>query len=280
MTSVRGAGAPMAMLKRVTTAVVFIPLFAWLVVRGPDWLYTAFVVALSALAQWELSRLFERAGQPVYTRLGLVLGMALTASFAAPTPTIVPALPVVVLCVAVGALLAAPLASAGPLATEPVALTLLGLMYVSWFLGHALPLRGLPAGAALVLFLVGVTWLGESAAYLVGSAVGRHKLAPTISPNKTIEGALAQLVASLLGALGLAAWLLPQWPAPRALGAGAVLGVLGQVGDLAESAMKRSVGVKDTGGLVPGHGGLLDRMDSLLFNAPAFYYYVRLGGGA
>jgi phosphatidate cytidylyltransferase len=178
------------------------------------------------------------------------------------------------------ALLSAPVWTGGPLATEPIALTLLAVLYIGWFLGHALLLHRLGNGDALVLVLVGVTWVGETMAYLVGSTLGRHRLAPAISPKKTIEGAVAQLICSVAAAVLLGAWLLPSWTPARAGLAGALLGVTGQLGDLAESAIKRSVGVKDTGGLIPGHGGVLDRIDGLLFNVPALYYYVRLGAAA
>jgi phosphatidate cytidylyltransferase len=151
-------------------------------------------------------------------------------------------------------------------------------VYVGWFLGHALALYRRPDGGGLVLFLVAVTWIGESAAYVVGSVLGRHKLAPLVSPNKTLEGALAQLAASVAAAAVFGEWLLPDWSLARALPAGVILGVVGQLGDLAESAIKRSAGVKDASGLIPGHGGVLDRVDGLLFNSPALYYYVVLGG--
>jgi phosphatidate cytidylyltransferase len=94
-----------------------------------------------------------------------------------------------------------------------------------------------------------------------------------------VEGALGQLVASTVAAAVLGAWLLPQWPAGATLIAGAVLGVIGQIGDLAESVIKRSLGAKDTGGLMPGHGGVLDRLDGLLFNAPALFYCASWIGG-
>jgi phosphatidate cytidylyltransferase len=159
-----------------------------------------------------------------------------------------------------------------------VANTLLGLIYVGWLLGYAVWLHASLNGAALVLFLVGVTWAGESAAYAVGSAIGRHRLAPRISPGKTVEGALAQFGTSVGAALVLAPWLLPECAPARAAVAGALIGSLGQIGDLAESVMKRSAGVKDASDLIPGHGGLLDRIDSLLFTAPAFYYYSAFVG--
>jgi phosphatidate cytidylyltransferase len=162
---------------------------------------------------------------------------------------------------------------------ERAANTLLAVMYVGWLLGFGILLHHTsPLGDELVLFVVGVTWVGETAAYLVGSTLGRHKLAPIVSPRKTVEGALAQVVASMLTGAALAGWLLPACGPGVGVGAGALLGVVGQFGDLAESAVKRSAGTKDTGGLIPGHGGVLDRIDSLLFNFPAFYYFSLLAG--
>jgi phosphatidate cytidylyltransferase len=99
-----------------------------------------------------------------------------------------------------------------------------------------------------------------------------------ISPRKTLEGGAAQVVASLLAGAVLGAWLLPDCGVPIAVLAGGLLGVIGQLGDLVESVFKRSVGTKDTGALIPGHGGVLDRLDSLLFNLPAFYYISMLAG--
>jgi phosphatidate cytidylyltransferase len=112
---------------------------------------------------------------------------------------------------------------------------------------------------------------------VVGTLIGRHKLAPGISPGKTVEGALAQFAASVLAALTAGGWLFPGLQFRDALVVGVLLGVLGQVGDLVESALKRSVGTKDTGQVIPGHGGILDRIDGLLFNAPALFYYVTYG---
>jgi phosphatidate cytidylyltransferase len=272
-------GTALGALKRVASAVVGIPLFVWMVSWGPAWLFALFVTVVGAAAAWELHRMLAQAGRPTYGRLGVAATIVLTASFAVPASRVLPALPMLVLSLALAVLLSAPLWARGPLATEPMALTLLAVMYVGWLLGHTLLLYRLPDGADLVLLLVGVTWIGESVAYLVGSAVGRHKLAPVISPNKTVEGGVAQLVASVAGSLVLGAWL-ADWPAGRSAAVGALLGVVGQVGDLAESAMKRIVGVKDAGNLIPGHGGVLDRVDGLLFNAPALYYCAVLGASA
>jgi phosphatidate cytidylyltransferase len=161
---------------------------------------------------------------------------------------------------------------------EPAAVTIFALTYVAWLLGHALLLQAFRHGGGLIVFLVGVTWAGETAAYAIGSTLGRHKLAPRISPRKTTEGSVAQVVGSSVAAAALAAWLVPSWTLAQTLGAGVMLGVLGQVGDLAESVIKRSVGAKDASTLIPGHGGVLDRLDGLLFNTPALVYYVKLIG--
>jgi phosphatidate cytidylyltransferase len=258
--------------KRVATSAVLIPLFVWAVLGASPWLFRAIVVAAAAAASWELLTMFEHAGRAVYRTLGVVLAAAVTASF------LVPGAPVVVLAAATGITLSAPVWTRRMPVGEPVPMTLLAPTYVAWLLGHALFLQRMPEGPALILFLVGVTWAGESAAYVFGSLVGRHKLAPLISPGKTVEGSIAQVVISAAAALPLAMWLLPAWTLGQTVLAGVLLGIVGQVGDLSESAIKRGVGAKDASTLIPGHGGLLDRLDGLLFNTPVFFYYARLLG--
>jgi phosphatidate cytidylyltransferase len=265
-------------VKRLASTVILVPLFVWIVTRGPAWVFVLVVAVVAGIAAWELTRVFERAGVSTYRRLGPAAVVAVTASFALPGDA--PPAAITVLTLTVAGLLTAATWRRGPLSIEPTATTLFAVLYVGWLLGHALLLYRLAGGGALILVLVGTTWLGESAAWVVGSTIGRHRLAPTISPHKTVEGAVAQVVASLLGGLALGAWLVPEWSVLRAGGAGLVLGVIGQIGDLAESVIKRSAGVKDTGHLIPGHGGMLDRIDGLLFNAPALYYYAVLGGVA
>jgi len=265
--------------KRVASSIVLIPVFVWITTGAGAWVFQLLVVAASAVACRELARMFQRTGRPIGTWLTVGVGAALTASFATslytapdgsgrwmPTPELA-------LLVGVGVICSAPLWSAGRPLVESTANTLFGAVYVGWLLGYAIWLQGRAGGPQLVLFLVGVTWAGESAAYLVGSSIGRHRLAPILSPRKTVEGAIAQVIISVPAAMALGYWLLPACGLMGAAGAGAVLGVIGQVGDLAESAIKRSIGTKDTADLIPGHGGMLDRIDSLLFNAPALYLY-------
>jgi len=265
-------------LKRLASALVLLPAFLLIVVKAPSWMFNALVVVASVGALWELVRLFEQAGRPIDRGLAIVAGAAVTASFAAARLMDPLALPVFTLLIAVVAVLAAPVWRGTPDVTRS-ANTLLAITYVGWLLGFGILLHHTsPLGDELVLYVVGVTWIGETAAYFAGSTLGRHRLAPVISPKKTIEGALAQLVASIATGAAVGAWLLPGCGWTLWLGAGALLGVIGQFGDLAESAIKRSVGTKDTGALIPGHGGVLDRIDSLLFNLPAFYYFSRLAG--
>ena len=260
-----------ALVRRLLSTLVLLPLFVWMVIDGPMWLFGAAMVLVGALGQWEFTGMFERAGVRTLRLIGLVGGSVLTASFALPISERVTFTAVLLAICAIGFLRAE---VAGRAAWEPVVVTLFGVCYVNWLLGYTFWLRDLEHGVEWILLLVSVTWLGETAAYVVGSTLGRHKLAPSISPRKTIEGAAAQLVMSGLAALGARAWFFPALSLQGALFVGLLLGVVGQAGDLIESAIKRSVGTKDTGRLIPGHGGMLDRMDSLLVNTPVLFYYA------
>ena len=260
-----------ALVRRLLSTLVLLPLFVWMVIDGPMWLFGAAMVLVGALGQWEFTGMFERAGVRTLRLIGLVGGSVLTASFALPISERMTFTAVLLAICAIGFLRAE---AAGRAAWEPVAVTLFGVCYVNWLLGYTFWLRDLEHGVEWILLLVSVTWLGETAAYVVGSTLGRHKLAPSISPRKTIEGAAAQLVMSELAALGARAWFFPALSPESAIVVGLLLGVVGQAGDLIESAIKRSVGTKDTGRLIPGHGGMLDRVDSLLVNTPVLFYYA------
>jgi phosphatidate cytidylyltransferase len=268
----RGAGVSSVVVKRVLSAAVLIPAVVWVVAGAPPRVFQAVAVALSAAAAWEFCRLFQRAGRAVRPPLAALCCAGVTASFA------VPGAAVPTLAAATAILLASTLWGSGPPSSDAIAIGAASLCYVGVLMGHALLLQQRPDGPALLLFLLAVTWAGETAAYAVGSLVGRHRLAPRISPGKTIEGAAAQVLASIAAAWVLG-WLVPGWSGPAVAAAGLMLGCVGQVGDLAESMIKRSVGAKDAGSLIPGHGGLLDRIDGLLFNTPALFYYAGLLGG-
>src|ERR1700730_2003717 len=147
-----------------------------------------------------------------------------------------------------------------------------GLILVAFPLSYTIRLHGLPSqGPLLLLFALVITWVGDTAAYFVGRAIGRHPLAPHLSPKKTWEGTVASFVGSLLVGIAFRRWL--SAPLPHLLAMAGAGNIAGQVGDLLESAYKRSAGVKDSGCLLPGHGGILDRIDALILAIPVVWYY-------
>ena len=157
---------------------------------------------------------------------------------------------------------------------QDAALLLMGVLYVSLLLSHLMLLRGLPHGVQWIFLLLVIVMAGDSAAYYVGSSFGRTKLYPIVSPNKSVEGSIGGLLGSIVGALLAKAGFFPALTVVDCVATALLLGVLGQLGDLFESLLKRSCGVKDSGTIIPGHGGILDRLDSILFAAPAAFYYA------
>ncbi len=152
----------------------------------------------------------------------------------------------------------------------------MGLIYLPLLLGHLVLLRQLPDGRGWVFLVLFAVMACDSLAYFVGSSFGKHKLYPAVSPKKSIEGGLGGLVGSCLGVWLAKVLFLPALGAEHVILVGLLIGVIGQVGDLFESLLKRACGVKDSGGIFPGHGGILDRLDSLLFAFPLAYYLARV----
>jgi phosphatidate cytidylyltransferase len=151
-----------------------------------------------------------------------------------------------------------------------------GIFYVAVLLSYLLPINAHPQGANLILFLLFVTWAGDSGAYFIGSSIGKRPLAPSISPKKTVEGAVGSVVSSVLAALLCQTLLLNTFDITSCAVMGLGINIFNQFGDLAESMIKRAYKVKDSGNIIPGHGGMLDRIDSLLFAVPFLYYYLKV----
>ncbi len=152
--------------------------------------------------------------------------------------------------------------------------TLAGIIYIGWMLSHFIPLRALDDGREWVLFLLFATFATDTAAFFCGRTWGRRLLAPVISPGKTWEGAIGGLLAAIAASLILATILslpIPYW---QVIILGGLIGIFAQLGDLSESLLKRSAGVKESGTLIPGHGGILDRLDSIVFTVVIVYYYA------
>jgi len=152
-----------------------------------------------------------------------------------------------------------------------------GLVYLVVFPSFVPKVHDLPHGPFLLLFLIGVVWLGDIGAYYGGKTLGKHKLSPTISPGKTLEGSIAGLVSCAVWATLYGNWALPQLPTWKLVLIAVLSSAVAQAGDLMESLMKRAYSVKDSGGLIPGHGGVFDRFDSLILVAPFFYLLLRMG---
>jgi len=153
-----------------------------------------------------------------------------------------------------------------------ISATLFGILYVSWFFSFLIKIRYLPGGIGILSTVLLITKMGDIGAYLVGSRFGKVPLMPHISPKKTVEGAVGGLIFSVLG--GLAGNIFLNINVLHMIAIGVAMGVLGQLGDLSESLMKRDCQVKDSGNIFPGMGGILDAIDSLLFTAPVFYFYM------
>jgi phosphatidate cytidylyltransferase len=271
-------------MKRILTAAVMIPFVLVIVFLGSGWhgpiVFSVGVAALAMLAGWEFMGMAERGGaKPPRAVIIVALAALFAVNYEWPSHT---AAFFGVLCLALLVYCTFSRPMEKVLADSTA--TVFCLFYVGFTLTSLPNLRGQFAnGESLVAFLLFVVWAGDIAALYVGKAWGRHKLAPTLSPNKTWEGALGSMagslavvallvgLAELLQAHNIAALAYPErlwyW-----LALAAVVNVAAQVGDLAESGLKRSAGVKDSGSLLPGHGGVLDRIDALLIAAPVLWY--------
>ena len=283
-----------ATLPRVLTAAVLIPAVVAAVWWGPTGLIAALTGLVTLLALLEFFALGARAGLYGYRiwtcvcALALLLGQwsateaeswsvgrSLTLTrVTGPPPSVL--LPLVLVVFVLGAAGIA-LSSRRPLVEVLPALGIsaAGLLFVALPLSFLVRLHGAGRqGPKLLLFVLVLVWIGDTLAYFVGRWAGRLLMAPQLSPKKTWEGAAANLLGSLGVALVFARWISIE---PRHLVVMAALGnISGQVGDLLESAYKRSAGVKDSGGLLPGHGGVLDRVDALILAAPVVWYYFVL----
>lgn len=272
-------------MKRILTALVLIPVVLVIVFLGKPWMVTAFAALLASLAAWEfLSLAALGAAKPprvavVVAIVVLFAGRPLTDYLGDPDQT-----PAILGILSLGLLVYCTFLSPVERVLPDAALSVFCLVYVGFTLLALPALREQANGPSLVTFLLCVVWAGDIVALYVGRTLGRHKLAPRLSPNKTWEGAAGSLVGSLLAAGGLLALehlLAVRFESARLsfpeetwywLLLAVVVNVAAQVGDLAESALKRSVGAKDSGTLLPGHGGVLDRIDALLLAAPVLWY--------
>jgi phosphatidate cytidylyltransferase len=267
-------------MKRILTAVVVLPfLIASILISYLWWVFVLLAAAAIVLGLWEFYLLARRLKLKPDVAVGFLAGAALItiAVQRDPATTLVFSQFVIILAT-VATLIAATLRrTAFDQMIAASGATILGVLYVPFLGSHLISIRtGFDPilSAHLLAFFFLVLMGGDAGAYYTGRAIGKRKLAPSISPGKTWEGA----VGGLLAALGMAVlahfWFFRELPLKYILPLAAVMTVVGIFGDLAESALKRGAGAKDAANLLPGHGGILDRLDSLLFNAPLLYYFA------
>jgi len=265
---------------RLLSAVVFLPLLVWLANVGGIW-FALLVTLEVTIGLLEFYRLMMERGMRPSPRLGILFGLVLCGlSFAgtsSQTNLLFTAGLLIVFCAEL-------LRSEGERGMEPMAVTLFGVLYVGWLSVHLVFLRELPKalgqpyaqGASYVLLAFFLTWSCDTAAYGFGRWLGKNRLMADVSPKKSVECAIGGLVMSLVAAHVARLWFAPYLNGFHATVLGLAVGVFAQVGDLAESLLKRMSGAKDASTLIPGHGGVLDRFDSLYFTAPLLYYYLKM----
>lgn len=255
---------------RVVTVLPLIPIILWMMFAGPSWLWPSFVLVAIAIGGYELMAM------KVPSSRGLRAWGSLTSALFGYTILFVDdaaALYGVILLVILGSM-AWSLLQEDPLHNASVRIGwLLGTpVYVGGTLSAVALVRDFDPTGAWVLLTMVLAWGSDTAAYFVGRKYGKTKLAPRISPKKTLEGSAGGLAASVIGAM-IMSFFLPGITPLDAIALGVLAGAAGQAGDLLMSVLKRSSGVKDSGGILPGHGGILDRVDALAFTAPATWAY-------
>jgi len=258
--------------KKARTGLLVVPPLILLIALGPP----AVLILLVLLATFFGLREFYTLALPqskeierfISIGLGLILSLVVTYGDATMASTFV------VLLILMLSLLFMGTSENLSSTISRIGTTFFGMFYIGFLLSHVSLIRNAPDGKRWVLFLIATVWAGDISAYVSGSLWGRHKLYPKISPKKTYEGLAGAVVGSILMALAFGSFFVPYLAKGGALFLGIGLGMLGQLGDFTESMLKRSAQVKDSGSLIPGHGGMLDRLDSFLFSAPFLHYSI------
>lgn len=257
--------------QRVAVGVVAVPIIFFLCMAGGLYFFS-FIAIVSAVALREFYGLAEAKGAKPLVTLGIVGGFFINLSFFLPVASHPPPFAIVLLLIVIVFSVRELFHDEGS-ALLNLSTTLLGVLYISLFLGTLIGLRELLGGYA-VMSVFAIIWICDSAAFHVGSALGKHKLFPRVSPQKSWEGAAAGLIFAIVSALAAKYLVLGFLSVASAVIIGTIVGTIGQLGDLVESLMKRDAGVKDSSTLIPGHGGAFDRFDSMLLVAPCVYLYV------
>ena len=264
-------------MARIISAIILIPLAILAVIYIPPFLFLIAIGVIGTICMYEYFGLIKAMGikaQPLFACL--VFWILLIAMYQQRFLS-----SILFMLVLLAAFISSMWRVRQPIRERAWALMaeLLGIFYFALFLYPAVSIRfdfGNKIGLQWILLLLIVTWTGDSAALAAGKTLGKHKLAPLLSPKKTYEGAVAGWLAGIGFAAAAQYFLFSELPMQHVLISSALLGIVGQLGDLAESMLKRAADIKDSSHIIPGHGGVLDRMDSLLFAFPVLYFYLTL----
>jgi phosphatidate cytidylyltransferase len=258
---------------RLLTAAVVVPLILLLLYRGPAWGLYLLILPATLIGTYELLAMTHQ-GDRVSQGVGLALAAAVCsalyfgedARYPLTVVAVVPVLGPVVTLARLGDIKTAGL--------RAITMSMAPLFVAAPLTWLAVVRRDVRDGASYVVMTLMFAWFSDTGGYFAGRFLGKHKLYEAVSPKKTIEGAFGGLAGSVIGALLAHFWFLPRIPLAHAIPLALVAGALGQAGDLGESLVKRSMGVKDSGAIVPGHGGILDRIDALLLTSTVVYLYT------
>ena len=259
--------------QRILTALIALPLLVLGIAYASHGLFAGLVFVVCALALHEFYHMAQPDGGRLESSLAVVAGVCCCAGlvYAKTGPAVLISIVAPLMFLALVSLFRFRTIQS---ASTELAFGMLGILYVPVLLSHAIFLRELPAGRAWIFLVLLVVMASDTMAYFVGMKLGKHRLYEAVSPNKTIEGALGGLAGAVLGAALSKLWFFQTLQLVDVVVLGVLVGVFSQLGDLVESLLKRSFGVKDSGNMIPGHGGLLDRLDSLLFAFPVAFYYA------
>jgi phosphatidate cytidylyltransferase len=264
--------------KRWISGLILAPILIVFILYAPFWLFLSFILLLILIGLGEYCALLRPEISRQEKRMSLVLGgLFVFFLHAQESRWIGAGLMLIFFLLSIRALVQK---KHFALRLEEAGKHFLGFLYIPFLLSHFIWMLQMANGRVWILFTLVMVDFGDTTAFYVGRAWGRNKMAPYLSPGKTIEGGLGAVGGSAAGALFFHFLFLPQLSLSHALVLGSLGGLIGQLGDLWESLLKRSARVKDSGTLIPGHGGLLDRIDSVLFAGPLVYYYVWLAGPA
>jgi phosphatidate cytidylyltransferase len=258
-------------LKRWLTAIIAVPLLFALIYYGSDLVFSAVITITILIGVYEYHHIVFGPGHAWEKGEGLIIGLLIPLTVhLSGLDLLLAVLSFSVLAVFFTYLLRI---DDEKFDLQPVGKLVLGFMYVPLMMSYFILIHRFDQGVLWIFFILVLAFSGDVAAYYVGKTFGKKKLLPLVSPNKTVEGTLALFAGSVLGCVVYQHFFFPVLPLRHALVMGLVGSVLGQLGDLCESAIKRASGIKDSGAILPGHGGILDRLDCLIFIAPFVYYY-------